>query len=83
MSLFYLMSADTMTIGEATHKAIDIVWIDRITAFLGGELDSLAHDLADVIAVEIQPVLARPSVQLRAKICGIVEIARVWSTWLV
>ena len=52
--------------GRMTYKSIDVVWVDGCAAFLGRELDTRLHDAFDVLALDIDPVLAFPAVQTLA-----------------
>lgn len=53
---------------DVTHIAVDIVGINSITSLLSSKLDTLLHDIANIGALEVNPLLIRPSIHGLAKV---------------
>ncbi|KAL2280730.1 hypothetical protein FJTKL_12257 [Diaporthe vaccinii] len=62
--------------------AVHVVRVDGVAAHVGGYGDAVRHDVADILAVQLEPVLAGPAVQLLALVV-VVEPPRVGAVRLV
>jgi hypothetical protein len=49
-----------------TYISVNVVGIDGVAAFVGSILDALRHNVADILAAQLQPPFAGPTVQFLA-----------------
>lgn len=68
--------------GWCTHVAINVVRVDAVAPLLGRKLDARRHDVAHVLALEVQPALAGPVVHGLAEV-GLCELLGVGAPLLV
>jgi hypothetical protein len=62
--------------GKETYESIGVIRVDGCAAILCCELDSRLHDAANIVALDVDPVLALPAVQALAVIVRI-ELVRI------